>query len=92
MALFPDGMVCGFRPADRSRGGRDETQFQISVASQTTHTVSDDYVASLGSHKCIRSHSYFTHSHTRTHLRKRRYCGILWLFFVALALQNTTCG
>ena len=25
MALFPDGMVCGFRPADRSNGGRDET-------------------------------------------------------------------
>lgn len=25
MALFPDGMVCGFGPADRSNGGRDET-------------------------------------------------------------------
>lgn len=38
MALFPDWMVCGFRLADRSNGGRDETQLRICVACQTTHT------------------------------------------------------
>lgn len=38
LALFPEGMVCGFRPADRSPGGRGETQLCIGVASQTTHS------------------------------------------------------
>lgn len=41
MALFPDRMVCGFGPADRSNGGRDETWSFGSVWLTKPHTCTD---------------------------------------------------
>lgn len=71
MALFPDGMVCGFRPADRSN---DETHSAGSVWLGKPHTHTHTHsVASLESQnqqRHVQSHSHFTHSHT--HLRKRQ--------------------
>lgn len=68
-------MVCGFRPADRSNGGRDET---LSSPQTHTHTKthSDYSVASL-------SHTHISHPPTHTHRhtpeKKTNYFGNLWL-------------
>lgn len=86
--MFPDRMVCGFRPADRSNGGRDETHSSGFVWLGKPHThkhVPSDYsVASLESQnqqRHTKSHSHFTPSHT--HLRKRQttlgICGFVLL-------------
>ncbi len=61
MALFPDWMVCGFMPADRSNGGRDEKH------SSESHTQTHR-VTTLLNHRTDRDTFSHTHiSHTPTH-------------------------
>lgn len=93
MALFPDRMVCGFGPADRSNGGRDETCSSGSAWLAKPHTCTHTRARARtqleewlpGRFTWItepaETHSVALAFHTLPHTPKKKtsYSGNLWL-------------